>query len=163
MFVPLFVLSSFIPVLPLYKGAVEPILMMVLPIWAIYASVFVMPEWLLFSCPVIVTHTSLSYLIARRLAASRRDPISFSLISLISSVTVMSIGVALIVSYAADGFCVFFLACMLTIVVANYMNKVAIVGIPVPKMNRPILISSTAICTMMALFGMPVLLARITG
>ena len=162
-FAPLFIASSFIPVLPLYIGAGGDVLMWVVPIWAIYAALFAMPEWFLFSCPVIVTHASACYLIARRIADTRENMIQFSLFSLFSASSILSICISLIVAYGDIGFCIFFLACLMTITIANFLQWKSIVGLPVPKMNQTILIASAILCGIMFLFGFPIAVAQIAG
>ena len=160
-FVPFFVASSFIPVLPLYMGPAGDVLMWVIPIWAIYASLFVMPEWILFSVPVVFTHTATTYLISQRLARIRQNPIRFSLLSMLAASSLLALCIALIVAYADVGFCMFFLACLLTATIANFRNWDSVAGLPVPKMNQTIQIASAIICAVMLVFGIPIAIVRI--
>ena len=162
-FSPLFVATSFIPVLPLYMGPPGDVLMWVVPVWAIYASLFVMPAWILFSCPVVFTHAATTYLIARWLAVIRRNPIRFSLLAMLSASSLLATCIALIVAYADVGFCVFFLACLLTITIANFFKCKFVAGLPVPKMNQTMQIISAILCCVMFVFGLPIAVASIAG
>jgi len=137
--------------------------MWVIPIWAIYASLFVMPEWILFSVPVVFTHTATTYLISRRLARIRQNPIRFSLLAMLSASTLLASCIALIVAYADVGFCMFFLVCLLTATIANFCELNTIAGLPIPKMNQTIQIASAILCGVMLVFGLPIAIARIAG
>ena len=162
-FVPLFVATSFIPVLPIYKGVSDPILLWIVPIWAIYAALFAMPEWFLFSCPVVVSHMSICYLIARRTERMRQSPIRFSLLSLLTASSILATCIALIAAFADIGFCMFFLGCLMTVTIANYLQCTSILGLPIPKMNQTILIGSVMLCGVMLFFGYPMAVSRIAG
>ena len=162
-FSPLFVATSFIPVLPLYSGPAGHVLMWVVPVWAIYASLFVMPEWILFSCPVVFTHVASTYLVAQRLVAIRQNPIRFSLLALLSTSSLFAACIALIVAYADVGFCMFFLACLLAATISNFFKCKSVAGLPIPKMNQTIQIVSAIICAVMIVFGFPIAVARIAN
>ena len=162
-FASLFILSSLIPVLPFYMGPAGDVLLWVIPVWAMYVSLFVMPEWFLFSIPIVFTHVSVSYLVAHRLAKLRQDPIRFSLLSMLSGTSFVAVGMSLIFAHAVFGFCILFLACLITVTVGNYLGWKSIAGLPVPKMNQPILVTSAIICGVMIVLGMPVALTRIAG
>ena len=162
-FAPFFVASSFIPVLPLYMGPAGDVLMWVIPIWAIYASIFVMPEWILFSVPVVLTHAATTYLISRRLARIRENPIRFSLFAMLSGSSLVATCIAFIAAYAAVGFCMFFFVCLLTATLANFRKRDSVAGLPVPKMNQTIQTASAIICGVMLVFGLPIAIARIAA
>jgi len=168
----LFVATSFIPVLPLYTGydpvmplyqganTEERTLFAMLPIWAVYLCVLFPHNWILFTGPVVVTHATMSYLFAKRFADSWEQPIRFSVRSLLSATVVFSIGISLISRHSHVGFSVFFFVCMTVLVIANIAKLESIAAIPVPKMNLMILILCAVICTIMGLFGLPVLFAE---
>ncbi len=156
-FCPIFVVTSFVPVLPLYKG---DILLWVVPVWAIYASLLMAPEWLLFSVPVVYTHAAASYLVARRLATIGQNPIRLSILPALS---VLAAGISVVVAFPGIGFSMFFLACLLTVTVASFRNWDSVAGLPMPKMNRTIRTASAIICGVMIVFGIPIALSRVAG
>ena len=161
LFCPLFLASLLVPVLPLYMGPSGDVLMGVLAIWEVYVCAVGIPEWILVTLPVVITHLSLTYLTARRLSEARSRPIRFSLKSLLSATAVASFGVALVIAFAHFGFCLFFFACVMCVVVANYIDRDSVAGMPLPRLNSALLYFFTAVCAVFVLFGLTQLLAAI--
>ena len=160
-FTGLFVASAFTPVLPFYMGPRGDVFMGMAHVWEFHVILFGIPEWFLLACPVVFTHISISFLTARRFTTLRLDPIQFSLLSLLSASALLAIGLSLVIGYAQDGFCMFFFLCLTAVTGSNYCHCESVVGLPVPRMNRTVLILSTVICGVMIAFGYKLAFERI--
>lgn len=162
-FSPLFVATLFIPVLPLYMGPREDVLMVVVPVWAFYTLFFMMPDYILLTVPIVYTHASITYLIARRLAVVRQNPIRFSVLALLSTSSLIAVCIAAISTLAEFGFYMFFLACLFVVTIANYFKCESVAGVPIPKMHQQVQLMSAILCSVMLLWGLAVAILRGRG
>lgn len=142
----LFIPTLFIPVFPIYKGTV---MIGMLPVWSMYIAIFSAPELLLFACPVAITHSSLCYLLARRLSTHRATAIRFSILGMITTTGVFSIGLALILAFGPAGFTIFFALILTTLLIGNAYGSDRLIGLAIPALNGKVLIAGIVLCAIL--------------